>query len=165
MKLINHIARSLTVMAAALCSPLWSVATPLQVSTPVNGVPPNIVTTANKPMMMLATSKDHTLFGPIYTDFEDIDEDGVIDTTFKPDFKYYGYFDATKCYSYDNSRFEPAAIATLTTDKRYTCPSAQSWWSGNFLNWATMTRLDVIRKMLYGGKRSTDTNVTAANQS
>ena len=49
---------------------------------------------ADQTNAMLATSKDHTLFGPIYTDFEDIDEDGVIDTTFKPDFKYYGYFDA-----------------------------------------------------------------------
>jgi len=156
--------RCLIVMAG-FCAPLWSMADPLAVSTPVNAIPPNIVSTANKPMMMLATSKDHTLFGPIYTDFEDIDEDGVIDTTFKPDFKYYGYFDSTKCYNYANSRFQPAALATVTTDHRYTCPSTESWWSGNFLNWATMTRLDVIRKMLYGGKRSTDTNVTAANQS
>ncbi len=30
-------------------------------------------------------------------------------------------------------------------------------WSGNFLNWATMTRMDAIRKVLYGGYRSTDT--------
>ena len=29
-------------------------------------------------------------------------------------------------------------------------------WSGNFLNWATMTRIDVVRKMLYGGYRETD---------
>lgn len=128
---------------------------PVQVSTPRATIPPNIISSSNKPMLMLATSKDHTLFGPIYTDFEDLDGDGVIDTTFKPTFKYYGYFDATKCYTYSTSdaRFNPAASATIDNGS-YTC-SGQ--WSGNFLNWATMTRLDVIRKMLYGGKRSSDT--------
>lgn len=142
-------------------------ATPLDVSTPKDVIPPNIVTTANKPMMMLTASKDHLLFGPIYSDFEDLDNDGVIDTTFKPSFKYYGYFDAVKCYSYDAStnQFNPSALATQTnvtvgavTSIKYSCPSWQSYWSGNFLNWATMTRLDTVRKMLYGGFRSTDTN-------
>ena len=210
-------------------------ATAVDVSTPRYAVPPNIVTSSNRPMMMMAVSKDHTLFGPIYTDFEDIDDDGTIDTEYKPASLYYGYFDSTKCYAYSSgdSRFEPAALAStvsfattgrgqgsisgttftdtihgngafsvgtvlrgpgviagtkisalltgtgsnnggtytvdvthptsvtnetiLGTTGRYTCSNAGSWWSGNFLNWSSMTRLDVIRKMLYGGKRSTDT--------
>lgn len=129
------------------------------ISRPENAIPPNIVTTSNKPMMMLVASKDHTLFGPVYTDFEDLDEDGVIDTTFKPTFKYYGYFDATKCYSYSASSgglFSPVVAATVTGDKRWTCPATQSLWSGNFLNWVTTTRLDTVRKMLYGGFRDVD---------
>jgi len=140
-------------------------ATPVEVSTPREGVPPNIVTTANKPMVMLTASKDHTLFGPVYTDFEDLDGDGVIDTTFNSSFKYYGYFDATKCYAYESGVFNPKVLANKTnvtnnsvTSIKYTCPSSQSYWSGNFLNWATMTRLDTVRKMLYGGYRSDDTN-------
>ena len=120
-------------------------------------IPPNIVSTNAKPMMMLTASKEHTLFGPIYNDFEDIDGDGVIDTDFKPTFKYYGYFDSRKCYSYStsNNRFDPEET---TTGSNFACPvvDAKRWWSGNFLNWTTMTRIDVIRKMLYGGKRSTD---------
>ena len=134
-------------------------ADPYSVSLPRDAVPPNIVSTANKPMMMLATSKDHTLFGPVYTDFEDLDGDGTIDTTFKPDFRYYGYFDATKCYVYQNNRFEPTTTATKASTAngtKYSCGGA-SQWAGNFMNWATMSRLDVVRKMLYGGKRSTDT--------
>ena len=153
----------LSLLALSLMAPVPALAAadPAAVSLPADAVPPNIVTTANRPMMMLAASKDHTLFGPIYTDFEDIDGDGTIDTTFIPTFKYYGYFDATKCYSYStsNNRFNPAALATVTGG-RYTCPSTSKWWSGNFLNWATMTRVDVVRKMLYGGRRSTDTNGT-----
>jgi len=138
-------------------------ATPVEVSKPQEAIPPNIVTTANKPMVMLAASKDHTLFGPIYTDFEDLDGDGYLDTTYLPTFKYYGYFDSETCYSYSttNSRFAPVAEATKVavtvgsiTKYKYTCSGR---WSGNFLNWATMTRMDVIRKMMYGGKRSTDT--------
>jgi type IV pilus assembly protein PilY1 len=138
-------------------------ATPVDVSAPREGVPPNIVTTANKPMVMLTASKDHTLFGPVYTDFEDLDGDGVIDTTFTPTFKYYGYFDATKCYAYESGTFVPKVLANKdvttvnsVTKTSYTCSASQSYWSGNFLNWATMTRLDTVRKMLYGGYRSED---------
>ncbi len=151
----------------AALSLVHSQATPLDVSSPKDGIPPNIVTSPNKPMMMITASKDHLLFGPIYTDFEDLDGDGVIDTTFKPTFKYYGYFDATKCYAYDNTNglFNPTSLAIQTqitsgstTSTKYSCPSSQQYWSGNFLNWATMTRLDIVRKMLYGGYRSIDTN-------
>jgi type IV pilus assembly protein PilY1 len=134
-------------------------ATPYTVSVPRPAVPPNVISTPNKPMMMLATSKDHSLWGPVYNDFEDLEGNGSIETTFNPTFKYYGYFDSTKCYVYDASagNFTPNSLATFTTNGRYTCSQASAEWSGNFLNWATMTRLDVVRKMLYGGKRSTDT--------
>jgi type IV pilus assembly protein PilY1 len=170
MKFIKY---SNTAIIAAVCLifQINSVfATAVDVSTPQSLVPPNITTSSNRPMLMLAASKDHSLFGPIYTDFEDLDGDGVIDTTFKPTFKYYGYFDATKCYEYNttSNQFNPAAIATVVTSTtnsitstRYTCPSTQYYWSGNFLNWSSMTRIDIIRKMLYGGKRSTDTTTTA----
>lgn len=157
--------RSYLIVELALCGlPFVAYATPYDVSKPRNAIPPNVVSTPNKPMMMLAMSKDHTLFGPIYNDFEDLEGDGTIETTFKPTFKYYGYFDAVKCYTYNNEVFTPSSMATLTADNRYTCTPGSNQWSGNFLNWATMTRLDVIRKMLYGGKRSTDTaTVTTAN--
>lgn len=152
--------RSLLCAALAVLPLLTSAAAdPKVVSAPADAVPPNIVTTANRPMVMLASSKDHTLFGPIYTDFEDIDGDGIIDTTFIPTFKYYGYFDATKCYEYStgDNRFNPSSTATVAGG-RFTCAVASRLWSGNFLNWATMTRVDVIRKMLYGGYRSSDSD-------
>lgn len=142
-----------------------ALAAPPVTATPMEAVPPNVGVTANiKAMMMIAASKDHTLFGPMYTDFEDLDGDGTIDVTFKPTFKYYGYFDSTKCYLYSssNSRFEPDTNATLTSG-RYTCGGANQW-AGNFLNWATMTRLDIVRKMFYGGERQTDTSTATVLQ-
>lgn len=121
--------------------------------------PPNVGYGVGGPMMMLAASKDHTLFSPIYTDYEDINGDGSVDFTFVPTFRYYGYFDSSKCYTYKASavggaRFEPV---DFTLDKvSFQCSTSRKLWSGNFLNWATMTRLDVVRKILYGGHRKVD---------
>ncbi|WP_265310864.1 pilus assembly protein [Verminephrobacter aporrectodeae] len=163
MKIYDYMKSGL--LLAALFSTVNLSAGPLDVSAPRNTIPPNIVSTANIPMLMLTASKDHLLFGPIYTDFEDLDDDGVVDTTFKPTFEYYGYFDSIKCYSYDNTtgQFNPSVMATQTTktvgtvtSTKYSCPSGKSYWSGNFLNWVTMTRLDTVRKMLYGGYRDVD---------
>lgn len=126
----------------------------------LSAVPPNIISTAqNKPMVMLTASKDFTMFWKAYTDFEDIDFDGVIDYTYKPTFSYYGYFDPDKCYTYstaNDGRFEPhgdVSIAAADVGKHY-CAAGAGLWSGNFLNWSTMSRMDVLRKVLYGGLRS-----------
>ena len=99
---------------------------------------------------MLTMSRDHKLYYEAYNDASDINGDGVLDTGFKPDIDYYGYFDSYKCYDWSssNKRFVPAA--TTATKK------CSSKWSGNFLNYVTMTRMDAMRKVLYGGYRSTD---------
>lgn len=163
---LRRLGAILLLLAAQLCV----AAPPLNSVTMYPAVPPNASSsTTIKPMVMLAASKDHTLFNPAYTDYEDLDGDGVIETTFKPDVRYYGYFDATKCYLYTYKdgfyHFAPSALASLsgtaattsgsTVANRYVCGGAGQW-SGNFLNWASMTRLDVLRKVLYGGDRFQD---------
>lgn len=64
---------------------------------------------------------------------------------------YLGIFDPKKCYTYDgtNNWFSPAAAATNRT--------CNSQWSGNFLNWASMTGLDEFRVAMTGGNRYVDT--------
>jgi type IV pilus assembly protein PilY1 len=66
--------------------------------------------------------------------------------------EYLGYFDPEKCYSYDtgNSWFYPVSITT-----NHTCSGG---WSGNFLNWGTMTGLDEFRFAMTGGNRYRDTS-------
>lgn len=115
---------------------------------------PLFVGQAVPPKVMLNMSKDHQLFFKAFDDYSDLDGDGVPETTYKHSFNYYGYFDSTKCYKYDNARFEPK---TISADKYCGGNDEDGKWSGNFLNWATMSRMDVIRKILYGGFRSTDT--------
>jgi len=106
-----------------------------------------------EPLVMLNMSNDHQLFFKAYDDYTDLDGDDVPETTYKHAYDYYGYFDSYKCYNYDSTddRFEPQAITT----NKY-CDTVSGDWSGNFLNWASMSRIDTIRKMLYGGYRSTD---------
>lgn len=106
------------------------------------------------PLTLLVLGRDHKLYYEAYNDASDLNNDGVLDIRFTPDIDYYGYFDSYKCYLYDSTdgRFEPSQT---TTDK--TC-SGSGEWSGNFLNYVTTARIDALRKVLYGGKRSTDTD-------
>lgn len=120
-----------------------------------DAVPPLLAESA-KPMVMLAMSNDHQMFYKAYTDYDDLNNDGVVETTYENAIEYTGYFDPNKCYVYDtgNKRYRPSAFAV----NHYCNISSNNEWSGNFLNWATMTRIDEVRKVLYGGMRSTDTN-------
>ena len=99
--LMRHLPRALLLgmlaLTMALTAGLPAQGTPY-VGTNLDAYPPNLTLRSSAPMMMLTASKDHTLFAPIYTDYEDLDGDGVMDNTFRTDFQYYGYFDAKKCY-------------------------------------------------------------------
>jgi type IV pilus assembly protein PilY1 len=65
-------------------------------------------------------------------------------------YKYYGYFDPDSWYTYNTSgskfvvsRLKSAGSKTSTE------------WDGSFLNWVTMRRIDVLRRVLTGGKKGT----------
>ena len=178
MKLFNftilkafNLAALLASALAALLSATTSAATPEQ--RPLFLIP------SVRPIVMLNMPKEQQLFYKLYTDYFDLTDatggakDTVLDAadlTYNNYYSYYGYFDSDKCYTYSttNSRFEPSAWATSggtaptsTTPYAKNCTAANDW-SGNFLNWATMTRVDAIRKILYGGYRSTDTAKSGA---
>jgi type IV pilus assembly protein PilY1 len=133
------------------------------VATDLAQVPLFLVQSA-EPLVMLNMSNDHQLFYKAYDDWSDIDGnlpggDPDIETTYKHSIDYYGYFDSYKCYTHDGSRFVPALVVKSDppdpdTDKY--CPAGNNYWSGNFLNWASMARIDTVRKILFGGLRSTD---------
>jgi type IV pilus assembly protein PilY1 len=113
-----------------------------------------------KPMTMLVAGKDHKLFYEAYNDASDIgggpngEPDGTLDIRFNPQITYYGLYDSALCYRYDTSNmFMPAAAAGALA----TCGSAAAPWSGNWLNYVTTSRIDALRKVLYGGYREIDT--------
>ncbi|WP_406609668.1 pilus assembly protein [Agarivorans sp. JK6] len=125
--------------------------------------------TASKPppMVMLVMGRDHTLYYEAYNDASDLDGDGELDITYKPNkINYAGYFDSNRCYAYESGKFVPkqaviksgiAQSDSDTNDYKTCAQSGAGPWSGDFLNYLTMSRMDVLRKVLYGGYRYTDT--------
>lgn len=139
-------------------------------------VPPLSQQFSNDPMVMLALASDHQLFIRAYNEYDDLDGDEQPDSGYSHNFAYVGYFDNQKCYSYAGGIFSPTATAPFApadvpvptppeesivppsavgSEVPQYCPGNE--WSGNFLNWLTMTRADIVRLVLYGGYRSTDT--------
>ncbi|QGG80895.1 hypothetical protein GH975_10085 [Litorivicinus lipolyticus] len=112
---------------------------------------PAVLSGAGTPVVMLAMSQDHQLFYKAYTDWDDLDGDAQSrpETTYVHAIEYFGYFDSDKCYRYDTTDdlFQP----DRTGADGYCGGSGE--WAGNFLNWATTTRIDAVRKILYGGAR------------
>ena len=100
------------------------------------------------PLVMLVMGRDHKLYYEAYNDASDLNGDGILDTHYNPAVDYYGYFDSYKCYSYSSNIFVP----TVTTANKKCSGS----WSGDFLNYLTTSRMDALRKVLFGGYRSTD---------
>jgi len=116
------------------------------------------------PLNMLVLGKDHKIYYEAYNDASDLDGDGALDvgyhgwelkspappagtSPYKID--YYGYFNSFACYTYDGAKFVPRSA---TTNKQ-----CSGQWSGDFLNYLVTSRMDALRRVLYGGWRQVDT--------
>ncbi|MGJ7502313.1 pilus assembly protein [Variovorax sp. ZT5P49] len=122
---------------------------------------PLFVSESNPPLNMLVMGRDHKLYYEAYNDASDLNGDGVIDVGYKPDqIDYYGYFNNNACYEYSNDKFSPVAAATGA--KKKICGGSR--WSGDFLNYLATSRMDAIRRVLYGGMRVTDTTSSTVLQ-
>jgi type IV pilus assembly protein PilY1 len=135
---------------------------------------PLSATVGATPLAMLIAGRDHKLFYEAYNDASDINNDGAIDVRFKPSINYYGLFDSTLCYTYSGNSdsysisnasniatenaemFRPTSQAgAMGTTNFGKCAGANEW-SGNWLNYVTTSRIDALRKVLYGGHRDVD---------
>jgi len=118
-------------------------------------------TTSATPMTMLVAGKDHKLFYEAYNDASDIGgapdggPDGKLDVRFNPKITYYGLYDSALCYRYDQT--EKMHIPTMVAGANGVCRTHGANWSGNWLNYVTTSRIDALRKVLYGGFREIDT--------
>lgn len=119
-------------------------------------IQPPFVASVVPPLVMFEMARDHKLYYEAYSDSADLDGDGKLDITYKHSIDYYGYFDPYKCYTYNTTGTNKYVPVAHTTTKF--CSTSGGQWSGNFLNWLTMSRMDVLKKVLYGGHRSTDSS-------
>lgn len=131
-----------------------------QISTNTNQPASNplFAATSVPPLTMLVVGRDHSLFFEAYNDASDLDGDGELEIRFKPNLTYYGLFDSSICYTYsggetNNGLFSP--FSSTSAANYYKCDGKH--WSGNWLNYITTSRIDALRKVLYGGYRESDT--------
>lgn len=101
-----------------------------------------------KPTLTLALSVEYPTVGAAYVNGDDRDDDPnyTLATT------YVGYFDPNGCYSYNDANKHFVREATTTT---HACDGTK--FSGNFMNWATSSAIDILRYGLTGGDRIEDT--------
>lgn len=114
----------------------------------------------DKPAITLALSVEFPTVGAQYVP----PGGATTDDTYTNTKEYLGYYDAESCYTYNNAPTEtPAAGLTLTDYKRFdrSGPSISRMcgnaFSGNFLNWASSSAIDMMRLALTGGDRYIDT--------
>lgn len=137
---------------------------------------PLFLTQSQPPLVMLDMARDHKLYYEAYNDYSDLDSDGTLDLIYKPGkIDYYGYFDSYKCYDYDGAvgLFKPitatnspvfvkvdgsAMTEAEKAAERLLRKTCTGHWTGDWLNYVTTSRMDALRKVLYGGARSTDTD-------
>jgi len=91
-------------------------------------------------------------------------------TTYAAASPFLGYFDPAKCYDYSitsppgsatTGYFVPVGAVNSSGGCNATSGGKTSYhWSGNMLNWATMTALDEFRQALTGGNRVVDNSTT-----
>ncbi|MDB5977779.1 MAG: Tfp pilus assembly protein tip-associated adhesin PilY1-like protein [Nevskia sp.] len=148
---------ALAVTASPISTPL-STAAPISENETTYNLLPVLNSVTSPPLVMLLLSRDEQLSFKAYTDYTDLSltSDGTIETTYTDTIDYSGYFDTKLCYNYSSSNNYFIAGTQVATGT-HQCSTTGNPWSGNFLNWLTMTRLDMVRWVLYGGLRSTDT--------
>lgn len=163
--------QSQTLLASSM---LLGVLFPVQAASLNLSQEPLFLTQSQPPLVMLNMARDHKLYYEAYNDYSDLDGDGTLDLVYKPgQIDYYGYFDSYKCYDYDESVgiFKPisatnspvfvkedgSAMTELEKEaERLLRKTCTGHWTGDWLNYVTTSRMDALRKVLYGGTRSTD---------
>jgi len=101
---------------------------------------PPFLVVSPKPNVLIALDNSGSMFYFAYN----FNGSGT-STGFNPAVLYYGYFDPDKWYVYSGTLFEESG------NKADRAKLANEW-DGNFLNWLTMRRIDIARKVLIGGK-------------
>ena len=112
-----------------------------------------------KPTLTLALSVEFPTVGAQYVAAPGANEDA----SYAPTTEYLGYFDAESCYSYNNNA-DPALRRFDRTGAATNRECGGTGFSGNFMNWATSSAIDILRFGLTGGDRIVDTSALTVLQ-
>ncbi len=117
-----------------------------------NAVPPFVTKGGGTPNVLILFANSADLYEFAYKVPEKYDRNGdglpndcnagsafcTIDASFDPNTRYYGYFEIGVMYRYDSGGYFAA--------------DAAGGLPGNFLNWLTMRKIDILKKVAIGGK-------------
>ena len=124
-----------------------SVAQSTRVTVDLSSGP--IINSANVSNLALVLSVEFPTVGAAYRD-----------ATYTSTKKYLGYFNSNSCYSYNGTSLDGYYEPNLATDATYFCNTGVSGvgtgFSGNFLNFAATSSIDIVRFALTGGDRIID---------
>lgn len=118
----------------------------------------------DKPALVLGLSVEFPTVGAQYLD-PNAATDSTSDGSYSNTSEYLGYYDAESCYTYNKAPTETPTSPLTTNDyKRFDRSGPASnrkctgeTFSGNFLNWASNSAIDMLRLALTGGDRYIDT--------
>jgi type IV pilus assembly protein PilY1 len=148
-----------TILLFVLCSgSIATVTWGAGVSAPTNGdytalppflpnvVPPNILL-----LMDNSGSMDNSAYHPSTSTPPDPVSQPTGSNVYDPNKPggYAGYFDQTQCYTYGSNRFTPGIDRPNPASD--SC-GAHGQWDGSFLNYITMTRIEIAKWAMMGGK-------------
>ena len=107
-----------------------------------------------KPTLTLALSVEFPTVGAQY-----VDAPGTsVDASYSPDNKYIGYFNSESCYTYERSPDDEKGRYFRRIGDAVNHGCGGVGFSGNFMNWATSSAIDVLRLGLTGGDRVNETD-------
>lgn len=163
-----------TVLALAM----MGINLPVQSATvPISNLPLTGVDVQYSPNITLTPSVEHPTAGAAYSSNDFMWAGyptlrvGTGEARWENHWKtyYLGYFDNTKCYKFSdphnfNGHFYVSSKATTDAQGRVgLCSGNDEEYSGNFLNWATMSAIDIFRHTLTGGNRAYGTGNSPSN--
>jgi len=120
---------------------------------------PLFLTISVDPNILFNMSIETPMGGAAYNDQPDgascggrVNDGGTVGICYDKGKTYLGYFDSNKCYAYNTSGgFFAPRNNVLNTDHE-----CSGQFSGNFMNWATMTAMDMFVWTMTGGNRIVD---------
>ncbi|MCZ2495954.1 pilus assembly protein PilY [Xylophilus sp. Kf1] len=132
-------------------------------SVALSSEPLYVTTTGDKPALALALSVEYPTVGAQYVwDGTTTGGSSNNDDAYRNTKEYLGYYDAESCYSYSNSPTGIPSGQSAADYKRFdlvgnaTDRKCTDAFSGNFLNWASNSAIDMLRLALSGGDRYID---------
>lgn len=160
MKLINT-ALMICMMGLLGASPSFGASAISIASVPLAGMG-----SSYGPNVLFGLSIEYPTAKSAFTTYPSTISPAYISSTTDSQYQYQGYFDPSKCYTYSSSGkyfvYKGSSSGASTSGIAYTCSNA---WSGNFLNWVTMTAIDIFRAKLTGGNRALGTTGTSTDYS